>query len=400
MKKHITFFTIIITLLFNINLFANIEGLPIWSDNVSACSASVTTNSLDLKSKSAILMDSNSGKVIYEYNADQKLRPASVTKVMTILLIFENLENGNIKLTDTVPCSENAMSMGGSQIWLEPKDMLTVDEMLKAICVVSANDCCVAMAEFIAGSTENFVNKMNEKAQSLGMTNTTFVNCHGLDEDGHLTTAKDIAIMSKELISKYPQVSKYSTIWMDSLRGGKSQLVNTNKLIRSYSGITGLKTGSTSLALYNLSATATRDNLSLIAVVMAAPTAQDRFNDAKKLLDMGFANYANKELCKEHVTVKNIPLIKGKTDSIDVVTNNSLSILLKKTDSQNITTKEVLPESIMAPVEKDQKIGEIIYFLDDVQIGSVDVVTYYSVERIELIDCISKVLNCFSRLCR
>lgn len=360
----------------------------------------VSANSLDLNAKSAILMDSTSGKVIYEHNADQKLRPASVTKVMTILLIFESLENGTIKLTDTVPCSEKAMSMGGSQIWLEPKDSLTVDEMLKAICVVSANDCCVAMAEYIAGSTESFVSKMNEKAQSLGMTNTTFVNCHGLDEDGHLTTARDIAIMSRELISNYPQVSKYSTIWMDNLRGGKSQLVNTNKLIRSYSGITGLKTGSTSLALYNLSATATRDNLSLIAVVMAAPTAQDRFNDAKRLLDMGFANYTNKELCKEHVVVKNIPLVKGKIDNIDVVTNNSLSILLKKTDSQNITSKEVIQDNIVAPVQKNQKVGEIIYYLDDVQIGSVDVVTYYNVERIELIDCISKVLNCFSRLCR
>ena len=294
MKKILIANILVFTLLFNVCIFASTDGLPVWTESLQTCTIPVAANSIELNSKAGILMEASTGRVLYEFNPDEKLRPASVTKVMTILLIFESLENGDISLDDIVPCSEKAMSMGGSQIWLDPKDNLNVNDMLKAICVVSANDCCVAMAEYIAGSTDSFVAKMNEKAKNLGMNNTTFINCHGLDEDGHLTTARDIAIMSRELITKYPQVSKYSTIWMDSLRGGKSQLVNTNKLIRSYSGITGLKTGSTSLALYNLSATATRDNLSLIAVVMGGPTSAERFNDATRLLDFGFANYTHK----------------------------------------------------------------------------------------------------------
>ena len=400
MKKIICINIAILMVFLSINVFANIDGLPVWSENVNQCSIPTAASSMDINAKAAILMEANTGKILYEQNCDEKLRPASVTKVMTILLIFESIESGNISLTDIVPCSEKAMSMGGSQIWLEPKDNLTVDDMLKAICVVSANDCCVAMAEYIAGSTESFVTMMNQKAKSLGMTNTNFLNCHGLDEDGHLTSAKDIAIMSRELITKYPQVSKYSTIWMDSLRGGKSELVNTNKLVRTYKGITGLKTGSTSLALYNLSATATRDNLSLIAVVMGAPTPKDRFDGAQRLLDMGFTTYENKELCKEHVVVKNIKLEKGKVDNVDVVTNNSLSILLKKAENKNVTTKEIIEESIVAPIEKNQKVGEIIYYVEDVEIGRVDVVTYYSVERIGLLDCITKVSDSFYKLCR
>ena len=212
-----------------------------------------STNNLELESGSAILIEQNSGKVLYEHNPHEKLRPASVTKIMTILLIMEALDSGKIALTDKIPCTENAASMGGSQIWLDVREELTVDEMLKAICVVSSNDCTVAMAEYLEGSTSSFVEKMNAKAKELGMNDTCFKNCHGLDEDGHVTSSYDISLMSRELLINHPNITKYTTIWMDSLRGGKSQLVNTNKLIRNYKGATGLKTGSTSLALYNLS---------------------------------------------------------------------------------------------------------------------------------------------------
>lgn len=219
-------------------------------------------DSLNLTSESCILIEQNSGNILYGKNIHEQLRPASVTKVMTILLIMEALDSGRISLTDRIPCSENASKMGGSQIWLDVKEQLTVDEMLKAICVVSANDCTVAMAEYLAGSEEAFVKQMNEKAKTLGMKDTVFKNCHGIDEDGHVTSSYDIALMSRELLRNHPEITKYTTIWMDTLRDGKSQLVNTNKLVRNYSGATGLKTGSTSLALYNLSASATRNGLS------------------------------------------------------------------------------------------------------------------------------------------
>lgn len=199
-------------------------------------------NFLNLTCGSAILIEQSTGTILYEHNIHEQLRPASVTKVMTILLIMEAIDSGNLSLTDTIPCSENAASMGGSQIWLDTRETLTVDEMLKAICVVSANDCCVAMAEYIAGSQELFVEKMNSRAKELGMNDTCFKNCHGIDEDGHVTSAYDIALMSRELLTKHPSITKYTTIYMDTLRNGQSSLVNTNKLIRNYAGATGLKT--------------------------------------------------------------------------------------------------------------------------------------------------------------
>ena len=308
----------------------------IWSDAVETSSNTVTTNNnanttdssskevnteitddnfLNLDCGSAILIEQNSGQVLYSHNIHEKLHPASVTKIMSILLIMESLDSGKISLTDEVPCSENAASMGGSQIWLDPRETLTVDEMLKAICVNSANDCVVAMAEYIAGSEEGFVQMMNDKAQELGMTDTTFKNCHGLDEEGHLTSSYDIALMSRELLKNHPSVTKYTTIWMDSLRDGKSQLSNTNKLIRTYKGATGLKTGSTSLALYNLSASATMDDLSLIAVVMKAPSTKIRFENATKLLDYGFNTFSYKEFGKKGDVVKTVSVNKGIKDS-------------------------------------------------------------------------------------
>jgi D-alanyl-D-alanine carboxypeptidase (penicillin-binding protein 5/6) len=289
----------ILTFTFPLCSFAD-NSVYVWSSNDnSTVTTSADATSLELECEGAVLIEQNSGKVLYDHNMHEQLRPASVTKVMTILLIMEALDSGKITLDTQIPCSENASSMGGSQIWLDTRETLTVNEMLKAICVVSANDCTVAMAEYLAGSEEAFVAQMNERAKQLGMNDTIFKNCHGIDEDGHLTCAYDIALMSRELLVNHPSITNYTTIWMDSLRDGKSQLVNTNKLIRNYKGATGLKTGSTSLALYNLSASATRDNLSLIAVVMKAPTTAIRFSDATKLLDYGFNNYSYCELGKK-----------------------------------------------------------------------------------------------------
>ena len=267
---------------------------PVSSNNIDDAS-----NSLNLDCGSCILIEQKTGQILYSYNSHEKLKPASVTKLMSIYLIMEAISQGKISYDTPIPCSSNAESMGGSQIWLTTTENLTVDEMLKAICVVSANDCVTAMAEYLGGTEENFVNMMNEKANLLGMNDTNFKNCHGIDDDDHYTSSYDIAILSRALLNDYPEITKYTTIYMDTLRDGKSSLVNTNKLVRNYKGCTGLKTGSTSLALYNLSASATRGNLSLIAVVMKAPSSKIRFSNAASLLDYGFSNFEYKELAKK-----------------------------------------------------------------------------------------------------
>lgn len=288
--------------------------VPIWptDDGTTEVNANtVAEDFFNIESESAILIEQTTGEILYEKNSHEQLRPASVTKVMSILLIMEALDRGDITLETQIPCSENAASMGGSQIWLDTTETLSVDEMLKAICVVSANDCTVAMAEYLAGNESLFVQKMNERAKELGMNDTTFKNCHGIDEDGHLTSSYDISLMSRELLQNHPQITKYTTIWMDSMRNGSSELVNTNKLIRTYDGATGLKTGSTSLALYNLSASATRNNLSLIAVVLRAPTPKIRFSEAKLLLDYGFSTYSYKEISKKGDILQSVNVNKG-----------------------------------------------------------------------------------------
>lgn len=305
----------------------------------------------------------------------ESLRPASVTKVMSILLIMESLDSGQIKLEDKVPCSENARSMGGSQIWLNETETLTVNEMLKAMCVVSANDCTVAMAEFLAGSQEAFVEKMNTRAKELGMNDTCFKNCHGIDEDGHITSSYDIALMSRELLTKHPSIKNYTTIWMDSLRDGKSQLVNTNKLIRNYQGATGLKTGSTSLALYNLSASATRNGLSLIAVIMKAPSTKVRFAEAQKLLDYGFSNYTYKEFAKKDDVVKSLSITKGVESQINAVFENNSGTLLKKGQEKEVSQTVSIDENLCAPIKKGQKIGEATYILDGKVVSTVNIVS-------------------------
>ena len=322
------------------------------------------SNSLNLESQSAILIEQSTGQILYSHNIHEQLRPASVTKVMSILLIMEALDSGKISLTDSVPCSENASSMGGSQIWLDPRETLSVDEMLKAICVASANDCVVAMAEYIAGSEEAFVQMMNDKAKELGMNDTCFKNCHGLDEDGHVTSAYDISLMSKELLNNHPSITKYTTIWTDSLRDGKSQLSNTNKLIKNYKGATGLKTGSTGLALYNLSASATRDDLSLIAVIMKAPSTKVRFAEAQKLLDYGFNTFSFKQFGKKGDVVKNVLVNKGVKSNVDAIYEQNAGTLLEKGNDKNIEQNLTLENNISAPITAGQKLGEVSFSLN------------------------------------
>lgn len=363
----------------------------VWSSEDLTSLANATTeenttssNSLNLESGGAILIEQNSGKVLYDHNMHERLRPASVTKVMTILLIMEAIDSGKLSFDDKIPCSENATSMGGSQIWLDVRETLTVHEMLKAICVVSANDCTVAMAEYLAGSEEAFVDQMNKRASELGMNDTTFKNCHGIDEDGHITSPYDIALMSRELLTKHPKITEYTTIWMDTLRDGKSSLVNTNKLIRNYKGATGLKTGSTSVALYNLSASATRDGLSLIAVIMKAPTTKIRFAEATKLLDYGFNNYSYKEFGKTGDTVKTLVVNKGITGSVDAILENSCGTLIKKGEDKNLEQNITLDDSITAPVNKGDKLGTISYSINGEIVGSSNIVAANDVKKIGL----------------
>ena len=357
--------------------------------------ATVTTSAnitdLGLQCGGAILIEMNSGRVLYDHNMHEKLRPASVTKVMTILLIMEAIDSGKLTYTDKIPCSENASNMGGSQIWLDVREELTVDEMLKAICVVSANDCTMAMAEYLAGSEEAFVQQMNAKAKELGMNDTTFKNCHGIDEDGHVTSAYDIALMSRELLTKHPDITKYTTIWMDSLRDGKSALVNTNKLIRNYKGATGLKTGSTSVALFNLSASATRNDLSLIAVIMKAPSTKVRFSEAQKLLDYGFNNYEYKKLANKGDFVKEIAVNKGVEAKVNAILETDSGILISKGQDKNIEQVIDIPEIVSSPIVQNQVLGNITYTLNGEEIGKVNIIAEKSVQKISAFSMIEYV---------
>lgn len=363
MKFKTIIFSIIFTILASTICFAT-DSVYVWSNNASSTTLQTVSsvednNSLNLESSSAILIEQTTGKILYSHNIHEQLRPASVTKVMTILLIMEAIDGGKISYEDTVPCSENAHSMGGSQIWLNTTESLSVRDMLKSICVVSANDCAVAMAEYLAGSEEAFVQMMNTKAKQLGMNDTTFKNCHGIDEDGHVTSAYDISLMSKELLNNHPSITEFTTIWIDSIRDGKSQLVNTNKLIRNYKGATGLKTGSTSIALYNLSASATRDGLSLIAVIMKAPTTKIRFSEATKLLDYGFANYTSKSFGTKGDIIQTVNVNKAIESQVNAVLEKDASVLIKKGDSGNITQNVIINENIVAPIKQGDVLGKI-----------------------------------------
>ena len=317
----------------------------------------------------AILMDQTTGTVLFEHNADEQRAPASVTKVMTLLLIMETVDSGKLTWETPINVSPEAAGMGGSQVYLKEGETMTVEEMVKCIAVVSANDCCVAMAEAICGSTASFIERMNERAAELGMKNTHFNSCTGLDTEDHYTTARDIAIMSRELM-KHDRIKQYSTIWMDTVRDGAFTLSNTNKLIRFYDGATGLKTGFTDDAGYCLSATATRESLSLIAVVLGGETSDQRFNDAKALLNFGFTQYET--YSQSPAEIQPVTVIKGMEDTIRPVLAKEPAFLVPKGSAANITYTVNLPESVAAPVDEGQKLGSIDYTLDGKVIGSVD----------------------------
>ena len=338
---------------------------------------------LDIKAKSVILMEPHTLTVLYESNCDEKLSPASITKIMSLLLVMEALDRGDITLETVVTASEHACSMGGSQIWLEPNETMTVHELLKATVIASANDACVALGELISGSEEGFVALMNARAKELGCNNTNFINCTGLDAEGHLTSAYDVAIMSSELI-KHPLIKHYSTVWMDSLRNGESELVNTNKLVRFYKGATGLKTGTTSTAGYCLSATAQRDGMELVAVVMSGDTSNDRFNGAKKLLDYGFANYSFFEIEADLGDVNKVSVKKGVSRDVKIKADGKLSLLLPKSEAKQITQKLNLKSNVTAPVKKGQVVGNVDIYVGDKSVGSIKVVSNAQVKRLNL----------------
>ena len=308
---------------------------------------------------SAVLMEKETGTVLYEHNAHDKLEPASVTKVMTLLLVMEAIDSGRMKLDDMVSVSAYAASMGGSQVYLKEGEQMSVDDMLKAVAVVSGNDAAVALAEHLAGSESAFVERMNQRAHELGMEDTNFVNCTGLPAAGHLTSAYDIALMSRELILNHPDIRKYTTIWMDSIRGGAFQLANTNKLIRFYEGATGLKTGSTDGALYCLSATAERDGMELIATVMKGPTSDKRFESAKSMLTFGFANYTLLDVYPDEA-LPPVEVALGEQAQIQPVLSQSGRILIDKAQVNDVTTEIQLTDRVEAPVEQGQKLGEMI----------------------------------------
>ena len=345
----------------------------------------------EVNAKSAVLMDANTGKILFEYNADDVLPPASVTKVMTLLLVFEALDNGVIKLSDMVSTSEHAASMGGSQIYLEPGEQMSVDELIKSVVVSSANDAAASLAEYVSGSESAFVAAMNKRAKELGMNNTNFENTNGLDDtsENHVTSARDIAIMSRELM-KHEKIFDYTTIWMDTVRNGTFGLSNTNRLLRTYKGCTGLKTGSTAKAKFCISATAKRDGLSLIAVIMGSPTRDDRNALAAKLLDFGFANYAI--YSDTDGAVDNIKVTGGIKNDI-ALKHNDFSSLIEKSALSKIEAVTDIPESVPAPIKTGDKIGTITYKNGETVIGTTDIVAAEDVDKISFFTLLPRILK-------
>ena len=349
----------------------------------------------EVKAKSAVLMDVQTGTVLCEQNAHEALAPASVTKVMTMLLIMEAIDSGKIGWEDMVTASEAAAAKGGSQIYLKVGETMTVSDMVKSIAVSSANDCACAMAEHIAGSEAAFVDMMNARAKELGMNDTNFVNCTGLDDDesakDHKTSAYDIALMSRELLKNHPDIKKYTTIWMDTVRSGAFGLANTNKMVRFYSGCTGLKTGFTSGAGYCLSASAQRDGLELIAVVMGSETSQDRFGACKSLLDFGFANFSLYEpALQEGATV---PVKLGTADAVGAVPAGETAILVDKGQRNTIESEIVLEESVTAPVSQGQRLGTLIIRSGEHTLAQVPLVAEMTVTKLTTVDLALQILR-------
>lgn len=348
---------------------------------------------VEIQAKAGILIDAGTGKVLMAQNAHERLFPASVTKIMTILLVAEALDSGKIALTDTVTASSEACSKGGSQIWLEEGEQMTVDELLKAAVVASANDACEALGEYVAGSSTGFVKMMNERAKELGMLDTNFENCTGLDDtaENHKTSAYDIALMSRELLSHH-LITNYTTVWMDSLRGGKTELVNTNKLIRFYEGATGLKTGTTSKAGCCVSASAQRGDLHLIAVVLGSDTSDDRFNSARAMLDWGFANYESVSISVDSTRIPAVGVLKGTEDSVLPRIPEAQSILLEKGKADSVTQEIDLAAAVEAPVEKGQLLGRVYFKLDGETIYTCDLLCETEISRLTFPESFRRLL--------
>lgn len=380
MKKFISFLLVLV--------FAISQGSIIFANTQDA--------KLDIASKSAILMDASTGKVLYEKNSHDKLPPASVTKVMTMLLICEALEDGKIKEDDDVQVSEVAASMGGSQIFLEPGEIQKVDTLLKSIAVASANDACVAMAEYIGGSVEEFVVLMNKRAKELGMNDTNFVNTNGLPVDNHYTSAYDIALMSKELLT-HKKISKYLTTWMDEVVVGKKQakigISNTNKLVKHYTGATGVKTGFTQQAKYCLSASAIRNNTHLIAVTLCAETSPIRFKDATSLLNYGFANYESVKICGANDKVATVKFEKGEKENVDLVAKDNLSVLIKKGDKKDFQKKVEIKQNLKLPIKKNTELGVVKVYRGKELVGETKIINSEDINKASYLQMLRRVVD-------
>lgn len=382
-------------------LTAGMISYPVYADGLAEEAwiseeetAPTAAQAEEIAAKSAVLIDAGSGQLLFEKNAHEKMPPASITKIMTLLLVVEAIEAGKIGWDDMVSCSEHAASMGGTQIWLEPGEEMRLEDLFKAAAVNSANDASMALAEYVAGSEEAFVEQMNARAQELGMADTTFVNPTGLDAEGHVSTAWDIALMSRELL-RHEKVTEYTTIWMDSLRDGKTALTNTNKLVRFYEGCTGLKTGTTDGAGSCLSASATRDGLSLIAVSMGSTTSEERFASCRTLLNYGFSAFESftPEVPKEElapVTVKG-----GIAETVPLTLSSAESILVAKGRSADVSRTVEVPTETEAPVEKGAQLGQVIFSLDGQVLAKLPILAGETVSRMNFSSAFMILLKSF-----
>ena len=354
--------------------------------------AAVADSGLSLSCASAVLMEKETGTFLLEENAHEKLEPASVTKIMTLLLVMEAVDSGQLSKDDPVTVSAYAASMGGSQVYLEEGEQMPVSEMIKCVTVVSGNDCAVALAERLAGSEGAFVTRMNQRAQELGMTDTTFLNCTGLPAQGHVTSAHDIALMSRELILNHPSIREFTTIWMDSIRNGEFGLTNTNRLVRFYQGATGLKTGYTSSAHYCMSATAERDGMELIAVVMKSPTSNQRFEDAKALLDYGFANYAMVPVYPDAPLVP-VDVLLGVQPQVQPQPQRDCRLLVRKGEDNQVTTRLHVAQDVEAPVEKGQTLGQLEVYVGDELRDTIPILSSQQVDRLSIPGIFTRMLS-------
>ena len=359
---------------------------------IPASSAVGEDAGLSLSCASSFLMEKETGTVLYEQDAHAKLEPASVTKVMTLLLVMEAVDSGRLSMDDMVTVSTHAAGMGGSQVYLKEGEQLSVSEMIKCVTVVSGNDCAVALAEHLAGSETAFVSQMNRRAKELGMADTTFINCTGLPAQGHVTSAYDIALMSRELIRNHPNIRQYTTIWMDSIRDGAFGLTNTNRLVRFYQGTTGLKTGSTDAAGFCISATAERDGMELIAVIMKSPTGPERFEDAKALLDYGFANYALVNVYPE-TPLAPVDVLLGTVSQVQPQLQRDCRLLVRRGEESQVTTKLTLAEDLEAPVEQGQTLGQLEVYVGEELRDTVPIVSAQPVDRLTVPGIFSRMLR-------